>query len=77
MNVIFLLLAVVLVSLQTFATLSVRRSVAYAPEQKSVQIRLIWLLPLLGAALVLSVMHQEGELMPRRGGSSQGPSERG
>lgn len=76
MDVIFLLLSLVLVSLQTFATLSVRRSVSYAPEQKSAQIRLIWLVPLLGAALVLSIMHQEGELLPRRGGSSQGPQNR-
>ncbi|HEU4412700.1 MAG TPA: hypothetical protein VFS43_46075 [Polyangiaceae bacterium] len=72
MEIIALLLASALVALQAFATLRVRRSVAYAPDQKWAQIRLIWLLPLLGAALVLSVLHQDGELMPRRGTSSQG-----
>jgi hypothetical protein len=77
MEIAALLIVVALVAFQAFATVSVRRSVSYAPDQKSAQIRLIWLLPLLGAALVLSVLHQDGELMPRRGGSSQGPSDRG
>lgn len=77
MDIAAFLIAFFLVGLQAFATLRVRRSVAYEPAQKWAQIRLIWLLPLLGAALVLSVLHQDGELMPRRGASSQGPGERG
>jgi hypothetical protein len=77
METTLLAIALALVALQTFATLRVRRSVSYAPDQKQAQIRLIWLVPLIGAALVLSVLHQDGELMPRRGSSSQGPSDRG
>ena len=58
---------------QLFATFSVRRSVSYAAEQKSAQVKLIWLLPVLGAATVLAVMFQDGQFArgTRREGSSE------
>ncbi len=77
METVALVIALILVGLQTFATVHVRRSVSYAADQKRAQLKLIWLLPLLGAAMVLSVMHQDGDLVLRRGGSSQGPRDRG
>ena len=58
--------------LQIFATFSVRRSVSYAAEQKAAQFKLIWLLPVLGAATVLAVMFQDGQLTrPRRDGGTE------
>lgn len=58
---------------QLFATFSVRRSVSYAAEQKAAQVKLIWLLPVLGAATVLAVMFQDGQFARARrdGGSEQ------
>jgi hypothetical protein len=71
MNIVAWSIGLALLALQAFATLTVRRSIAYEPDQKWAQIKLIWLVPLLGAAMVLSVLHQDGELMPRRGASGQ------
>jgi hypothetical protein len=76
-TVAFWLIGSILLALQVLATALVRRSASYASDQKWAQIRLIWLLPALGAALVLSVLHDDGELLPRRGVSSQGPTDRG
>lgn len=52
----------VALTLQLFATWRLRGSNSYASEQKSAQLKLIWLLPVVGAAMVLAVMHQDGEL---------------
>lgn len=60
-TLILLGLAVVALAMQLFATIRVQRSVAYAVDQKRAQFKLIWLLPVLGAAMVLAVMHQDGE----------------
>ena len=59
-------------ALQVFATWRLRRSASYAAEQKSVQMRLIWLLPVVGAAMVLAVMQQDGELGRDRSGEQRG-----
>ncbi len=66
-------LAALAIALQLFATLRVRTSRSYAAEQKSAQFKLIWLLPVLGAFMVLVVMHQDGELLTRRDRTTQGP----
>lgn len=57
--------------LQIFATLRVRGSKSYASDQKSAQFKLIWMLPVLGAATVLAVMYQDGELTKSRDNGSQ------
>ena len=53
----FLLL--VTFGLQIIATRRVRRDISFAPEQRSMQLWLIWLVPVIGAAVVLSVLHEE------------------
>ena len=53
----FLLL--VTLALQVVATRRVRRDISFAPEQRSMQLWLIWLVPVIGAAVVLSVLHEE------------------
>jgi hypothetical protein len=41
---------------QVIATLRVSRDPGSSPEQKRMQLRLIWMLPLVGAALVMAVL---------------------
>ena len=65
-------LAAIALFMQVFATLRVRKSPSYAVEQKRAQVKLIWLLPVLGAAMVLSVLHQDGELF-QKARTTQGP----
>jgi hypothetical protein len=48
-----------LVALQVWATVRVYRSDLYEREQKWLQAKLIWLVPLVGAMLVLSVMKED------------------
>jgi hypothetical protein len=48
-----------LVLLQVWATVRVYRSDLYEREQKWMQTKLIWLVPLIGAMLVLSVMKED------------------
>jgi len=74
MYVDFLTIAVIAmtlatVALQVLATRRVRRDHAFAPEQRKAQLWLIWLLPILGASLVLSVLHDEPR--PERASQSQ------
>lgn len=59
----------VTIALQVLATRRVRRDHAFAPEQRKAQLWLIWLLPILGASLVLSVLHDEPR--PERDSQSQ------
>jgi hypothetical protein len=74
MEVFILLgLAALAFALQIFATVRVRTSPSYAADQKTAQFKLIWLLPVLGAAMVLVVMHQDGELISRDRTTQQGP----
>jgi hypothetical protein len=49
------------VAFQTWLTARVWRSNLYEREQKLWQLKLIWLLPVLGAAIVFSVLSQEDE----------------
>ena len=67
----FSVIVTVAVVLQTWATLRLRKSPSFAAEQKSVQMKLIWLVPVLGAAMVLSILHQDGELFPKKPGTTQ------
>ena len=53
-----LMIAVTLV-LQVVATRRVHRDISFEPDQRRAQLWLIWLVPVLGAALVLSVLHEE------------------
>jgi hypothetical protein len=48
-----------LIGLQVWATVRVYRSDLYEREQKWMQAKLIWLVPLVGAMLVLSVLKEE------------------
>ena len=59
-------------SLQTFATLRIRKSPSFEREQKRAQFKLIWLLPIIGAAMVLAILHQDGELLAGRPDKHQG-----
>lgn len=53
------LLLVAVLAFQVFVTLRVRRSALFDDLQKRLQTRLIWLVPMLGAALVFSVLSTE------------------
>lgn len=65
-----LLVAVVF---QAWVTLKVRRSTEYDDQQKSLQTKLIWLVPVFGAAVVFSGMEPEAPKAPKPpSDSSQG-----
>jgi len=48
-----------LVIFQSYVTYRIWKSQAFEPAQKSRQSRLVWLVPLLGAAIVISVIAEE------------------
>ncbi len=48
-----------LVIFQSYVTYRVWKSNAFEPDQKNRQSRLVWLVPLLGAAIVFSVLVEE------------------
>jgi hypothetical protein len=48
-----------LIGLQVWATVRVFRSDLYERDQKWMQAKLIWLVPLIGAMLVLSVLKED------------------
>jgi hypothetical protein len=56
---IFVFALVAAVALQVFLTVRVWRAQSYDREQKLAQTKLIWLLPVLGAVLVFSLMPDE------------------
>jgi hypothetical protein len=62
---LLIILALFALSLQIFATLGVRRSPSFGSEQKRRQFTLIWALPVLGATMVLSILHQDGDLFAK------------
>ena len=53
------LVVVALVSFQTWLTVRVFRSGLYERKQKIWQAQLIWLLPIIGAGLVFSILHED------------------
>lgn len=55
------LMLIVTVTLQVLATRRVHRNISFEPDQRRAQLWLIWLVPVLGAALVLAVLLQEPE----------------
>ena len=65
MEIAALVLLVAIVALQAFATLRLRKSPSCSIEQKRVQTSLVWLVPVLGAVMVLSILHQDGELFEK------------
>jgi hypothetical protein len=48
-----------LVSFQVWLTVRVHRSKLYEPKQKLWQTQLIWLLPIVGAGLVFSILQED------------------
>lgn len=72
-------LVIALVAYQAYVTLRVIRSTAYTTTQKSLQISLIWLLPLVGAAVVHSVfaIDSKGPSMPDKDFTPQPPNDGG
>ena len=46
-------------ALQLWATLRVRKNISFDPEQRRAQLWFVWLVPVLGAAVVLSVLTSE------------------
>jgi hypothetical protein len=59
MHTIGVLLVAAILAFQTFVTFRVRRSALFDSAQKRLQTRLIWLVPMMGAALVFSVLSTE------------------
>lgn len=60
-DVIVVLALAVLVAIQTWLTIRVWKSKSYERSQKALQTKLIWLLPIVGAVLVFSLMPPEEE----------------
>ncbi len=59
MTVVLIAFLVGLVALQIFATVRVWRTDMYVRSEKMNQSKLVWLLPVLGAVIVLTVMSEE------------------
>ncbi len=55
------LIILAIIAFQTRTTLRVWRSKLYDRSQKVAQSQLIWLLPLIGAVIVLSVLEDEAQ----------------
>lgn len=65
-----ILLLVAAFAFQIWVTLRLRRTTLYDRSQKSAQAKLIWLLPVVGAAIVFSVLVSE-EAYERKDSSGQ------
>ncbi|WP_438030576.1 hypothetical protein [Sorangium sp. So ce233] len=48
-----------LLAFQVYVTVRVFRSRVYEPKQKVYQAQLVWLLPIIGAGLVFSILQEE------------------
>ncbi|WP_437517518.1 hypothetical protein [Sorangium sp. So ce1099] len=48
-----------LLAFQIYVTVRVFRSRVYEPKQKVYQAQLVWLLPIIGAGLVFSILQEE------------------
>ncbi len=62
---VFGLLLLGLVVAQIWLTVRVWRSTSYERSQKILQSKLIWLLPVVGAVLVFSLMPEEDDALSR------------
>lgn len=58
-DVVLTLFVLAALAFQIWVTIKVRRSNDYDASQKSAQTKLIWLLPIIGAAVAFSVMESE------------------
>ena len=65
MKIALPLLLVLAVLFQCWVTLRVARSNLYERSEKFAQAKLIWLVPVLGAVIVFSVLQQEDQLHNR------------
>jgi hypothetical protein len=52
-------------ALQVWATLRIHRSALYKPLEKRAQLKLIWMVPLLGASLSLAMLASDHDHPPR------------
>jgi len=57
---------------QIWVTLRVRRSTQYAPSEKRAQLSLIWVLPVIGAAVSFAMLEKEDEQNQRDDSSLHG-----
>lgn len=58
-EIVFALVLLALATFQTWLTVRVFRSNLYERKQKIWQAQLIWLLPIIGAGLVFSILHED------------------
>ncbi len=59
--------------LSVLATRRIRKDASFTSEQRSMQLWLIWLVPILGAALVLSILRDEPTTERDRTGQREPP----
>ncbi len=60
------------IAFQLWVTSRVRRSRIYKPAEKRSQLRLIWMLPIVGASLSLAMLASDHDHPPRDDSSSAG-----
>lgn len=70
MHAVGVLLIVAVFAFQAFVTFRVRKSALFDSAQKRLQTRLIWLVPMFGAALVFSVLSTEERHEQRQANSN-------
>jgi small-conductance mechanosensitive channel len=63
-DVLLAVLLVAVVAFQAWVTVRVHRSSEYDPDQKRAQTKLIWLVPLIGAAVAFSVLEDDDKKDP-------------
>ena len=67
-TIVVVLIALVIATLNVVATLQVRSSDAFSPSQKRLQYLLIWIVPIIGAALPLAVLMSDNSRHTSPGG---------
>jgi len=61
-EIFFAVALVLLVAFQSWLTVRVFKSHLFDKKQKMLQTQLIWLVPIIGASLVFTVLHEEDSL---------------
>ncbi len=61
-ELIFLVALALLVAFQAWLTVRVFKSKLFDRKQKMLQTQLIWLVPIIGASLVFTVLHEEDSI---------------